>query len=205
MPKMTKSFLELLNGVDVILASGSPRRKAFLEELGIPFQVQTHEVDESYPPTLKGADIARYIVDQKLKPFEAKKSEKQLIIAADTVVWKAPYCLGKPKDAKEALSMLKQLSGATHEVITAVGILYQGRSHVFYESSKVVFKALSEEMIQHYIQIAQPFDKAGAYGIQEWIGWVGVERIEGSYTNIVGLPTAALIDHITRVLTLQED
>lgn len=205
MPRMTESFLKLLNGVEIILASGSPRRKAFLDELGIPFQVQTHAVDESYPPLLEGADIARHIVEQKLKPFESKKTGKQLIIAADTVVWKAPHCLGKPKDAKEALEMLEQLSGVTHEVITAVGILYKGRRFIFHESSKVVFKPLSQETIQHYIQIAQPFDKAGAYGIQEWIGWVGVERIEGSYTNIVGLPTAALVDHLTQLLTPQEN
>lgn len=198
---MTNSFLQLLQGVEIILASGSPRRKTFLEDLGIPFRVQTHEVDENYPPELEGAAIAEFIVQQKMKPFAEKILPHQLVIAADTVVWKAPHCLGKPKNKTEAKEMLQLLSGTSHEVITAIGLAFQKQEKIICESSMVYFKPLSEETIEHYIEQAQPFDKAGAYGIQEWIGWVAVEKIEGSYTNIVGLPTTTLVESLTTLLT----
>ncbi|MGC6479879.1 MAG: Maf family nucleotide pyrophosphatase [Flavobacteriaceae bacterium] len=198
---MTNPLFAKLEGIEIVLASGSPRRKAFLEELQLPFRVQSHPVDESYPPELTGAAIARYIVEQKIKPFQTEVSEHKIVIAADTIVWKSPHCLGKPKDEKEATAMLQLLSGDTHEVITAVGFWYKGEMSMIHATSKVFFKKLTDHVIQHYIQSSQPYDKAGAYGIQEWIGTVGVDRIEGSYTNIVGLPTAALIEHLTLLLT----
>ena len=179
-------------GTKIILASNSPRRQQFLKDIGLAFDIKTHEVEEVFPPHLKAAEIPDYLVRLKAAPFTDIKPD-ELIITADTIVWSEHQCLGKPKDKAEAKAMLGQLSGKMHEVITSVGFTQAHQQKVIHESSQVYFKSLSEEEIDHYIEHYQPFDKAGAYGIQEWIGTIGIEKIEGSYTNIVGLPVAQVL------------
>lgn len=182
----------------IILASNSPRRKHFLKEVGIPFDVKTHSVEELFPKELIGAEIPNYLVKLKAAPFENLKPE-EIVITADTIVWSNNQCLGKPKDRTEAVNMLKQLSGTSHEVITAVGFTQADAQHVINETTKVYFKSLSNAEINYYIDHFQPFDKAGAYGIQEWIGTIGIERIEGSYCNVVGLPIAQVLATLEKI------
>ena len=179
-------------GTKIILASNSPRRQQFLKDIGLAFEIKTHDVDEVFPPHLKASEIPDYLVRLKAAPFTNVKPD-ELIITADTIVWSEHQCLGKPKDKAEAKAMLNQLSGKMHEVITSVCFTQAHQQKVIHDSSQVYFKSLSEDEIDHYIEHYQPFDKAGAYGIQEWIGTIGIEKIEGSYTNIVGLPVAQVL------------
>ena len=170
-----------LNDYEIILASGSPRRKDFLESLKIPFTIKTHRVDESFPPELKGNEIAEFIVRQKNAPFVNVIQPKQIVITADTIVWCENRCLGKPKNKKTAREMLKFLSGKSHEVITSVGFLTAKKFEIITENTKVFFKNLADQEIDYYIENAMPLDKAGAYGIQEWIGKILVgSAIRGS-------------------------
>ena len=190
------------HGYDIILASGSPRRQAFLNDWGISFRVQKIAVEETYPDHLEGADIATHITTLKAEPFRKKLQTNQLVITADTIVWHQNQYLGKPKDASEAKRMLQSLSGATHEVITAVGILQKADWEVFFETTKVTFLPLSDTIIDAYIATGAPMDKAGAYGIQDMIGTLGIAAIEGSYTNVVGLPMAQLFKKLVNKLSL---
>lgn len=183
---------------DIILASNSPRRKQFLNDIGLKYRIKTHPVEEIFPPELKGAEISDYLVKRKATPFE-NISEKELIITADTIVWHKQQCLGKPRDREEAVKMLQQLSGSAHEVITSVAFTQIHQQTVIHEISKVYFKAFGQREIDYYIDAYQPYDKAGAYGIQEWIGTVGIERIEGSYSNIVGLPVAQVLATLEKI------
>jgi septum formation protein len=185
-----------LNNYEIILASGSPRRQDFLRSLNIPFTIKTHPVDETFPPSLKGKEIAEFIVRQKNAPFVDNIRPKQIVITADTIVWCENRYLGKPKNKKEAKDMLGFLSGKSHEVITSVGFLTSRKFEMITETSKVYFKNLTQQEMDHYIKEASPLDKAGAYGIQEWIGDIGITQIEGSYTNVVGLPLAQVKDKI---------
>lgn len=183
----------LVEGYQVVLASNSPRRKELLGGLGISFEVRTlQDIDESYPDTLRGEEIPMYISAKKAEAYRLTMAENELIITADTVVCDNGIVLGKPKDKAEAKQMLQQLSGHPHEVITGVSIVTQEKTVQFASTSKVFFAALTNEEIDYYINVYQPFDKAGAYGIQEWIGFVGVTRIEGSYFNVMGLPIQRL-------------
>ena len=177
---------------EFILASGSPRRQQFLKDIGVDFTIKTFDIDELYPPHLKGAVIPTYLVKLKAEPFK-DLNEKQVVITADTIVWSNEQCLGKPKNSNEAKQMLQQLSGKSHEVITAVAFTQAHQQRIIYESTTVVFKLLTQEEIDYYITSFSPYDKAGAYGIQEWIGTIGIEKIEGSYTNVVGLPVAQVL------------
>lgn len=179
----------------VILASQSPRRKELLSLMGIPFQVKVNEVDESFPPQLNPKDAVRHIAEKKIKAF-AKTTSDELVIAADTVVTIDGRILGKPADSEQASGMLKLLSGRKHDVITAVALLRNDRISVFHEVTEVHFRELSDAEIDYYVKHYKPFDKAGAYGIQEWIGLVAVEKIIGSYTNVVGLPTERLYQEL---------
>ena len=185
-----------LNNYEVILASGSPRRHDFFRGLNIPFTIKTYPVDETFPPSLKGKEIAEFIVRQKNAPFVDNIQPKQIVITADTIVWCENRYLGKPKNKKEAKDMLGFLSGKSHEVITSVGFLTSRKFEMITETSKVYFKNLTQQEMDHYIKEASPLDKAGAYGIQEWIGEIGITQIEGSYTNVVGLPLAQVKDKI---------
>ena len=182
----------------IILASNSPRRQQFLKDIGLDFEIKTHPVEEIFPPELQGAEIPDYLVKLKAAPY-TQLAPQELVITADTIVWCEGECLGKPTDKSHAKHMLEQLSGKMHEVITSVGFTQAHQQHVLHQSSKVYFKPLGEEEIDFYIENYQPFDKAGAYGIQEWIGTVAIDKIEGSYTNIVGLPVAQVLATLEKI------
>ena len=183
---------------DIILASNSPRRQQFLKDIGLDFRIKTHSVKEIYPEELKAAEISDYLVKLKAEPFKSL-TEKELVITADTIVWHNNQCLGKPKDRAEAVQMLQQLSEEAHQVVTSVAFTQAHQQKVIHQVSTVYFKALTATEIDYYIDNYQPFDKAGAYGIQEWIGTVGIVKIEGSYTNIVGLPVAQVLATLEKI------
>lgn len=179
----------------IILASNSPRRKQFLTDLGVTFSIQPANVNEEYPSFLKGKDIALYIAEQKASVF-SNIADDEIIITCDTVVWIDDTSLEKPQNKEQALQMLQQLSGKTHEVISAVCIKSKEKQILFSDTTFVTFNQLSTDDILFYIDTYQPYDKAGAYGIQEWIGLVGIEKINGSYTNVVGMPMEKLYKNL---------
>ncbi len=176
----------------IILASQSPRRQQLLSELGLKFDIVIKDYTESYPEGLNGEQIARYIASEKAKTFKNELSDNEIVITADTIVWCNNHVLGKPTDYDEAVSILKEISGNTHEVITGVTILSSTKETTFSESTKVTFDQLSDDDIRYYIDNFNPYDKAGAYGIQEWIGIAACSHIDGSYFNVVGLPVQKL-------------
>ena len=190
--------MQRFSNYDIILASNSPRRQQFLKDIGLDFRIKTHSVEEIYPEELKAAEISDYLVKLKAEPFKSL-TEKQLVITADTIVWHNNQCLGKPKDRAEAVQMLQQLSEEAHQVVTSVAFTQAHQQKVIHQVSTVYFKALTATEIDYYIDNYQPFDKAGAYGIQEWIGTVGIVKIEGSYTNIVGLPVAQVLATLEKI------
>lgn len=193
-------MLDNLKKYRVILASNSPRRKELLAGLGVEYEVRTlPDVDESYPETLQGADIPLYIAREKADAYKALLQPDELMITADTVVWLDGRVLGKPADREEALQMLHSLSGHTHEVFTGVCITTTCWQRCFAAQTEVRFSTLSEEEISYYVDNYRPYDKAGAYGVQEWIGFVGVEYISGSYFNIMGLPVQRLYQELKTV------
>lgn len=177
----------------MILASNSPRRKELLSGLGIEYEIRTlPDVDESYPPTLQGADIPLYISKEKADAYRTMLQPGELMITADTIVWLDGRVLGKPRDREDALQMLRDMSGRTHEVFTGVCITTTDWQRSFSAQTEVRFAPLTEEEITYYVDRFQPMDKAGSYGVQEWIGFIGVENISGSYFNIMGLPVQRL-------------
>ena len=180
-----------LNNYNIILASGSPRRQQFFRDLDIDFSIQLKEIEEIYPENLKGVAITDYLSNLKSDAFSTLNN-KDLLITSDTIVWLEGKALGKPKDAKEAFTMLRAMSGKKHEVITSVCIKSNSFRKIINDITSVTFKELSDDEIQYYINNYKPFDKAGAYGIQEWIGFIGIDKIEGSYFNVVGLPVHKL-------------
>ena len=181
----------------IILASGSPRRKELLAGLGYEFEVRLLPgIDESYPDGLTGEEIAKHIARGKAAPYRDTMADDELIITADTIVYLEGQVLGKPKDEHEACTMLRNLSGKTHQVITGVTLLTKAKEVTFASVSQVTFANLTDKEITHYISHYHPTDKAGAYGIQEWIGYVGVTRIEGSYFNVMGLPVQRLYSEL---------
>jgi septum formation protein len=176
-------------GKTLILASKSPRRKALLQDMGIPFEARSKSVEEVYPPQLKGAEIAEYLAHLKARAFAEELTDKEIVLSSDTVVWCNNTSLAKAHNKAEAATMLSTLSGKSHQVITGVCLLSKQKTAVFSDTTTVHFNTLEEAEIEHYIQTYEPFDKAGAYGIQEWIGMIGIQRIEGSYFTVMGLPT----------------
>ncbi|MBU2526104.1 MAG: septum formation protein Maf [Bacteroidetes bacterium] len=172
----------------IVLASGSPRRQQFFKDLGIPFTSRVRSLEEVYPETLKREDIAVYLAKLKASVF-TDLSDEELLITSDTVVWCENESLAKAENAAEATQMLQKLSGKTHEVITAVFFKTTRFEKVITDITQVTFKKLSVAEINYYLEMAKPYDKAGAYGIQDWIGLIGVERLEGSFFNVMGLPT----------------
>ncbi len=183
----------------IILASNSPRRRELLAGLGLNFTVKVISgIDESWPHSLKGEDIPLYISREKAAPYRQTIAEDELVIAADTIVYVDGEVLGKPADEADAKRMLRMISGRWHEVITGVTLMTAEREHSFAVTTKVKFCNLSDSEIDYYIKNYAPMDKAGAYGIQEWIGYVGVEAIEGSYFNVVGLPVQRLYRELTK-------
>ncbi|MEX2349847.1 MAG: Maf family nucleotide pyrophosphatase [Flavobacteriaceae bacterium] len=173
---------------NIILASGSPRRQQFFKELNINFSIQIKSVDEIYPEELKGEEIALYLSKLKAAAFD-NLSESDILITGDTIVLHKNKCLGKPANSKEAFDMIKSLSGSVHEVVSAVCFTSAEKQVTVRDTAKVWFKELRDEEINYYVKNYKPFDKAGAYGIQEWIGAIGVTKIEGSYNTVMGLPT----------------
>lgn len=181
-----------------ILASKSPRRNQLLQSLGIKFQVMVKDVEENYPKNLIKEEIPVFLAELKAKPFLLEAKENDLIITADTIVYFKGKVLGKPKDSIDAFQMLQQLSGKEHQVITGVCLTAQHKQKSFHSISNVQFKNLTDSEIEYYVSEFQPYDKAGAYGIQEWIGSVGITHIEGSFYNVMGLPIQKLYEEIQK-------
>ncbi len=175
-----------------ILASKSPRRIQLLSELGLPFTVKTYDTSEDYPDDLGMLEIPVYLARKKAAPFNGQLQDKDMLIAADTIVWLQREVLGKPTDADDARAMLKKLSGNTHQVVTGVCLKTVKKEKCFTVITHVQFKELADWEINYYVTNFNPLDKAGAYGIQEWIGMAAITRVEGSYYNVVGLPVQRL-------------
>lgn len=181
-----------------ILASKSPRRQELLQMLGLDFTVNTAEIDESFPGNLTKEEIPVFLAEKKAVPFLDKLNENDLLITADTIVWQNNQVLGKPENHDDAVGMLQQLSGKKHYVISGVCLSSTKKQISFFSESEVQFKNLSMQEIEFYINEFKPFDKAGAYGIQEWIGIIGITRIEGSFYNVMGLPIQKLYEEILK-------
>jgi septum formation protein len=177
-----------LNKYRIILASRSPRRQELLKNLGLHFEVKVRDWSEKYPDHLKGEEIALYVAEEKAKTFISEINEDEIIITADTIVWCDNEILDKPVDKQDAWRIIREISGKTHEVITAICLLSATKQTSFFSSTKVTFSELTDEEIEYYIDSFSPYDKAGAYGIQEWIGIAACSHIEGSYFNVMGLP-----------------
>lgn len=186
-------MLDNLKGKRVILASGSPRRRQLLGGLEIDFTVRLIDgIDETYPDGMAMAEIPKYISRRKAEAYVPTMASDEIIITADTIVWADGEVLGKPHTTDEAVSMLRRLSGRTHQVVTGVTVLSADRRETFACVTDVTFDTLSEAEMQHYVADYKPLDKAGAYGIQEYIGYIGVTGISGSYFNVMGLPVQKL-------------
>lgn len=179
-----------------ILASKSPRRQFLLKDLGLDFEVHTKEVDESFPAELKAQDIPLYLCKKKADAFDRDMNDTTIVITADTIVWIDGQVLNKPEDRNDAIRMLQLLSGKMHEVYTGVCLKSKSKTKAFFSLTKVYFKTLSREEIEYYVDNYNPYDKAGAYGAQEWIGYIAVQRIEGSYFNVMGLPVRELYEEL---------
>lgn len=172
----------------IILASKSPRRSQLLREAGFQFEIRTKEIEETYPPTLPAEDVAEYLAEKKANAVKDFITDDEIIITSDTTVVMGNTIFGKPKDARDAFDILSTLSGKSHQVITGVCLLSKEKKKVFKGVSKVYFDKLTKKEIQYYIDEFKPFDKAGAYAIQEWIGLCKIKKVKGTYSNIVGLP-----------------
>ncbi|MBN2892363.1 MAG: septum formation protein Maf [Bacteroidales bacterium] len=193
---------EKIKKYSVYLASQSPRRQELLKDLGVDFLIASRlDVDEQYSSVYYKEEIPIYLSDKKADAYmSVLKSADRLLITADTIVWIDEQVLGKPKDKQEAIIMLKMLSGKKHEVITGITLATQQKRHSFFCSTEVWFKNLSQKEIVYYVENYKPYDKAGAYGIQEWIGYIGVEKIQGSYFNVVGLPVQRLYSELEKFI-----
>ena len=185
-----------LNKINIILASGSPRRQQFFKEMDLHYTIRLKEIEEIYPEHLQAEEITNFLAELKASAFENELKENDVLITSDTIVWLNGKALGKPKDYEDAFQMLQQLANQTHEVITSVCLKSIDKTDVFHCVTKVTFANLSDEASRYYLDNYQAFDKAGSYGIQDWIGLIGISKIEGSYTNVVGLPTEMLFQKL---------
>ncbi len=185
----------------LVLASASPRRQQFFREMGLDFEIRLKSGEEVYPNTLEGSAISDYLAELKASAFDGTLGPNEILITSDTVVWHNNESLAKAEDAEEAFGMLKTLSGDWHEVITSVCFTTKDYQKTVNHTTKVKFKTLTDEEIRFYIENYKPFDKAGAYGIQDWIGLIGIEKIEGSYPNVVGLPTHLVYKTLLDIVT----
>lgn len=198
----TLETLEKLNTFDILLASKSPRRQQLLEGAGIKFTVlKDLEMDEVYPSVLKREEIPMYLAEAKAALYASRIKQNTLLITADTIVYLNDEVIGKPYNAEDAISMLTRLSGQMHEVFTGVCLKTAARESVFYAGTKVFFRKFDDDEIRYYVNTYKPFDKAGSYGVQEWIGYVGVEHIEGSFYNVMGLPVQKLYHELIKMVT----
>jgi septum formation protein len=180
---------EKFKNIKIILASGSPRRQEFFKNFDIDFEIKLKNIEEIYPENLQYLEITDFLAQLKANAFEGEIQENEILITSDTLVWYKNEALGKPTDYNDAFAMLKKLSNATHEVITSVCFKTKNKFEIINDVTKVTFAAISDEAIGYYLDQYKPFDKAGSYGIQDWIGLIAISKIEGSYTNVVGLPT----------------
>jgi septum formation protein len=187
------------SAIKIILASQSPRRQDLLRKAGFDFEVYTQNIEEVFPDEMEPEAVPLFLAQLKAKSFE-NLADDEMLITADTVVLLKRKLIGKPKDLQEAQTLLEELSGKMHEVITGIHLRYKGREHSFSEVTRVYFRKLSIEDIQYYLKTQAPLDKAGAYGIQDWIGLIGVEKIEGCFYNVMGLPVSRLYQEIQRLL-----
>ena len=194
-------IIEELDKYIYILASHSPRRQQLLHELGLRFEVVTRDWTENYPADLKGEEIALFVANEKAKAFNSEVKDNEIVITADTIVWCNNKVLDKPAGKEDARRILREISGNTHEVITGVCLLSKKKQTSFCSSTKVTFTELSDEEINFYISKYSPYDKAGAYGIQEWIGIAACSRIEGSYFNVMGLPVEQVYHELQEFIT----
>jgi len=194
--------MDLINNskYKIILGSSSSRRKQLLEMTGVNFSVKTINVKEDFPSKLIGREISEYLVSKKNQPFKKIVSNDEIIITADTLVWFKNKCFGKPKDKSDAKKMLALFSGNTHSVITSIGFLTSKNFEILTESTQVSYKDLNKNEIDYYVETINPIDKAGSYGIQDWIGMVGVEKIVGSYTSVLGLPIPQVINKVISII-----
>ncbi|MFV8342061.1 Maf-like protein [Flavobacterium sp. XS2P39] len=183
----------------LILASGSPRRQQFFKDLDLDFEIRLKEIEEVYPPELEAAQITNYLAELKASAFEGELQTNEILITSDTIVWHNSKALGKPKDEQDAFEILKSLSNTTHEVITSVCFKTNEKIDLLHEITKVTFNELTDESIRYYLENYKPYDKAGAYGIQEWIGFIGVSKIEGSYANVMGMPTDKVYEYLSKL------
>ena len=190
---------EKFNKHRIILASGSPRRQQFLKELDVDFEIQLKDIEEIYPEHLQAEEITNFLAKLKASAFALDLDDNDILITSDTIVWLNNKALGKPKDYDEAFEMLTEMSGTTHKVITSVCLKTTDKEIIFYEETLVTFTKLSSDEIKYYLNNYKPFDKAGSYGIQEWIGLVAITKIEGSYANVVGLPTHRLYEEMMKL------
>jgi septum formation protein len=188
-----------LANYSLILASGSPRRQQFFKDLDLNFEIRLKEIEEVYPPELQAEAITNYLAELKASAFEDELKENEILITSDTIVWHNNKALGKPKNEEDAFAILQSLSNATHEVITSVCFKTKAKTDTIFEVTKVTFNALSDQAIHYYLDHYKPYDKAGAYGIQEWIGFVCVAKIEGSYTNVMGMPTDKVFNYLNNL------
>ena len=189
---------EELNNYHFILASKSPRRQFLIKDLGLNFEIATKEVDESFPSELKAEQISLYLCEKKAMAFDEELNDNTIVITADTIVWIDNQVLNKPENYDDAVRMLKLLSGKMHKVYTGVCLKSKHKIKSFYAVTNVSFKTLSDYEIEYYIRNFHPYDKAGAYGAQEWIGYIAVEKIEGSYFNVMGLPVKELYEELLK-------
>ena len=187
---------EKLNKINIILASGSPRRQQFFKEMDLHYTIRLKEIEEIYPEHLQAEEITNFLAKLKASAFENELEENDVLVTSDTIVWLNGKALGKPKDYDDAFKMLQQLANQTHEVITSVCLKSIDKTDVFHCVTKVTFADLSDEAITYYLDNYQPFDKAGSYGIQDWIGLIGISKIEGSYANVVGMPVDTVYDKL---------
>ena len=188
---------EKLEPYQLILASQSPRRQYLLKELGLEFESKLKQmVEETFPDHLQREEIPLFLAEKKALVFLPDLSDNTIVITADTIVWQNNTVVQKPNDKAEAVKILKSLSGKTHTVYTGVCLLSRNKQRLFYSGTEVLFKSLTDEEIEYYVSHFKPYDKAGAYGVQEWIGYIGVERINGSFYNVMGLPVQHLYQEL---------
>ena len=190
---------EKLKNYKIILASGSPRRQQFFKDLDLDFEIRLKEIDEIYPENLQAENITNYLAELKAASFEGEIAENEIVITSDTLVWLNNRALGKPKNYEDAFNIIKLISGTTHEVYTSVCFATNVSKRTIFDVTKVTFKHLTDGEIHFYLENFKPFDKAGGYGIQEWIGLIGITKIDGSYSNVVGLPTEKVYDFLNNL------
>ncbi len=186
-----------LEKYNLILASSSPRRQQFLKNLNLDFTIDVKEIEEIYPKELKGSEITDFLAELKTSPFKNLK-ENDILITSDTIVWMNDAAIGKPKDRNDAIKIFKNLSGKKHKVITSICIKTIYKTKIINDTTNVYFKELTDNEIEFYIDNFHPYDKAGGYGIQDWIGYIGIEKIEGSFFNVMGLPVHKLYTELSK-------